>query len=51
MFANNVFDKRFAQGIGNGTSGFSGVTGALGSSWTVPRAGFRYYGARVDVKF
>lgn len=51
MFANNVFDKRFAQGIGNGTSGFSGVPGALGSSWTVPRAGFRYYGARVDVKF
>lgn len=51
MFANNVFDRRFAQGIGNGTSGFSGVPGALGSSWTVPRAGFRYYGARVDVKF
>jgi iron complex outermembrane receptor protein len=51
LFANNVFDKRFAQGIGNGTSGFSGVVGALGSTWTVPRAGFRYYGARVDVKF
>ena len=50
-FANNLFDKQFAQGIGNGTSGFSGVAGALGSSWTVPRAAFRYYGARVDVKF
>jgi len=50
-FANNIFDKRYAQGIGNGTSGFSGVPGALGSSWTVPRAAFRYFGARVDVSF
>ncbi len=32
MFVNNAFDKRFAQGIGNGTSGFSGVPGALGST-------------------
>jgi iron complex outermembrane receptor protein len=50
-FANNVFDERFAQGIGNTTSGFSGVTGALGSTWSIPRDGFRYFGARVDVKF
>jgi iron complex outermembrane receptor protein len=50
-FVNNAFDKRYAQGIGNTTSGFSGVPGALGSTWTVPRAAFRYFGARVDVNF
>ena len=50
-FVNNAFDKRYAQGIGNTTSGFSGVPGALGSTWTLPRAAFRYYGARVDVSF
>jgi iron complex outermembrane receptor protein len=50
-FVNNAFDKRYAQGIGNTTSGFSGVPGALGSTWTLPRAAFRYVGARVDVSF
>jgi iron complex outermembrane receptor protein len=51
VFANNLFDERFAQGIGNTTSGFSGVPGAVGSTWGVPRAAFRYFGARVNVNF
>ena len=50
-FVNNAFDQRYAVGLGNGTSGFSGLPGALGSSWSVPRAAFRYFGARVDVSF
>jgi iron complex outermembrane receptor protein len=50
-FVNNAFDERYAVGIGNGTSGFSGVPGALGSSWSIPRSAFRYFGARVDVTF
>jgi iron complex outermembrane receptor protein len=50
-FVNNAFDERYAVGIGNGTSGFSGVPGALGSSWSIPRSAFRYFGARVDVSF
>jgi len=51
VFAKNLFDKRYAQGIGNGTSGFSGVPGAVGSTWGVPRAAWRYLGARIDVSF
>jgi iron complex outermembrane receptor protein len=51
VFVDNVFDKRYANSIGNGTSGFSGVPGAVGSTWSLPRDAFRYFGARVDVKF
>jgi len=51
VFVDNAFDKRYAVGIGDGTAGFSGITGALGSSWTPPRDAFRYYGGRVDVSF
>jgi iron complex outermembrane receptor protein len=51
LFVDNAFDKRYAESIGNTTSGFSGIAGALGSTWTVPRDGFRYYGARVDLSF
>jgi len=52
FFVDNAFDKRYTVGIADTTSGFSalGVT-AFGSTWTVPRDAFRYYGARVDVKF
>jgi iron complex outermembrane receptor protein len=50
-FVNNAFDKRYAVGLADTTSGFSGVTGALGSTWTPPRDAFRYYGVRVDVSF
>ena len=51
LFVDNAFDKRYAVGIGDGTAGFSGITGALGSSWTPPRDAFRYFGGRVDVSF
>jgi iron complex outermembrane receptor protein len=51
LFAKNLFDKRYTQSIGNTTSGFSGVTGATGSTWGVPRAAWRYLGARIDVNF
>jgi len=51
VFVDNAFDKRYANSIGNGTAGFSGVVGALGSSWSLPRDAFRYFGARVDVSF
>jgi len=51
VFVDNAFDKRYANSIGNTTSGFSGVTGALGSTWSLPRDAFRYFGARVDVSF
>jgi len=51
VFVDNAFDKRYAVGLGDGTAGFSGITGALGSSWTPPRDAFRYFGGRVDVSF
>ncbi|MDB5455099.1 MAG: TonB-dependent receptor, partial [Caulobacter sp.] len=52
LFANNLLDKRYAQGLGNGTSGFSapGVT-AAGATWFPGRDAFRYVGARLDVGF
>jgi len=50
-FVNNAFDKRYAVGLADTTSGFKGVAGAVGSTWTAPRDAFRYFGARVDVKF
>jgi iron complex outermembrane receptor protein len=50
-FVDNAFDKRYANSIGNTTAGFSGVPGALGSTWSLPRDAFRYFGARFDVRF
>jgi iron complex outermembrane receptor protein len=51
-FANNLFDKHYAQGLGNGTAGFSapGVT-TVGTNWFPGRDSFRYAGARLDVNF
>lgn len=53
VFANNLFDKRYAQGIGNGTSGYSNpaIPTALGRTWLPGRDAFRYFGARLDVNF
>jgi iron complex outermembrane receptor protein len=52
-FANNLFDKRYAQGLGNGTSGYSNpaIPTALGKTWFPGRDAFRYFGARLDVNF
>ena len=53
LFVNNAFDKHYATGLADSTSGFSaaGVTGVFGSTWTPARDAFLYYGIRVDVKF
>ena len=53
VFANNLFDKRYAQGIGNGTSGYSNpaIPTAQGRTWFPGRDAFRYFGARLDVNF
>ena len=52
-FANNLFDKRYAQGLGNGTSGYSNpaIPAATGKTWFPGRDAFRYVGARLDVNF
>jgi iron complex outermembrane receptor protein len=52
-FANNLFDKRYAQGLGNGTSGYSNpaIPTAQGRTWFPGRDAFRYFGARLDVNF
>ncbi|MNL54588.1 TonB dependent receptor [compost metagenome] len=52
-FANNLFDKRYAQGLGNGTSGYSNpaIPTARGKTWFPGRDAFRYFGARLDVNF
>ena len=50
-FVDNAFDKRYANSIGDTTSGFSGVPGAVGSTWRPARDAFRYFGARFDVSF
>jgi iron complex outermembrane receptor protein len=52
-FANNLFDKRYAQGLGNGTSGYSNpaIPTAAGRTWFPGRDAFRYFGARLDVNF
>jgi iron complex outermembrane receptor protein len=52
-FANNLFDKRYAQGLGNGTSGYSNpaIPTATGKTWFPGRDAFRYFGARLDVNF
>jgi iron complex outermembrane receptor protein len=50
-FVDNAFNKQYAIGLNDTTSGFSGVTGAIGTSWTLPRDAFRYFGVRFDVKF
>lgn len=53
IFANNLFDKRYAQGLGNGTSGYSNpaIPTAVGKTWFPGRDAFRYVGARLDVNF
>jgi iron complex outermembrane receptor protein len=52
VFVNNLFDKHYAVGIGNTTSGFSapGVI-ASGTNWQPARDSFRYAGVRLDVGF
>ena len=52
-FATNLFDKRYAQGLGNGTSGYSNpaIPTAAGKTWFPGRDAFRYFGARLDVNF
>jgi iron complex outermembrane receptor protein len=51
-FVNNLFNKHYAVGIGNTTSGFNapGVT-AFGTSWQPARDSFRYVGVRLDAGF
>jgi iron complex outermembrane receptor protein len=56
VFVNNAFDKHYAVGIGDTLSGFAasgggGTAGLYGSTWLPARDSFRYYGARIDVKF
>jgi len=56
LFVNNAFDKHYAAGISDTTSGFAPagggtVVGAYGSSWTPARDSFMYYGIRVDLKY
>jgi iron complex outermembrane receptor protein len=52
VFVNNLFNKHYAVGLGNTTSGFSapGVT-AIGTNWQPARDSFRYAGVRLDVGF
>jgi iron complex outermembrane receptor protein len=53
LFLDNAFNKHYAVGLADSTSGFSapGVTGVYGSTWTPARDSFLYYGLRVDLKF
>jgi iron complex outermembrane receptor protein len=54
LFVNNAFDKHYAVGLTDGTAGFSAAGGSaagVGTSWTLPRDAFRYWGGRVDVQF
>jgi iron complex outermembrane receptor protein len=56
LFVDNAFDKRYAVGINDITSGFlrAGGTAAPGSSGTsamLARDAFRYFGGRIDVQF
>ena len=53
LFLDNAFNKHYAVGLADSTSGFSapGVTGVYGSTWTPARDSFLYYGIRVDLKF
>ncbi|WP_206243693.1 TonB-dependent receptor [Novosphingobium terrae] len=52
VFVNNLFDKHYAVGLGNTTSGFSapGVV-ASGTNWQPARDSFRYVGVRLDMGF
>lgn len=52
VFVNNLFDKHYAVGLGNTTSGFSapGVV-AAGTNWQPARDSFRYVGVRLDMGF
>jgi hypothetical protein len=46
-------DLKLSGPIENTTSGFSSssVPNAVGSTWSLPRDAFSYFGARVDVSF
>jgi iron complex outermembrane recepter protein len=52
LFINNLFDKHYAN---TGFVGYPGYSSALpgtgNSTWTPARDAFRYYGARLDLKF
>jgi iron complex outermembrane recepter protein len=50
-FVDNVFNKQYAIGLNDTTSGFNGIPGAVGTTGTLPRDAFRYVGARFDVSF
>jgi iron complex outermembrane recepter protein len=56
VFVDNAFNNHYAVSIADSLSGFSasgggGTAGLYGSTWSPARDSFRYYGARVDVKF
>ena len=56
VFVDNAFNNHYAVSIADSLSGFApagggSTTGLFGSTWTPARDSFRYYGARVDVKF
>jgi len=56
VFVDNAFNNHYANGIADSLAGFAaagggGTAGIYGSNWTPARDSFRYYGARVDVKF
>ena len=56
VFVDNAFNNHYAVSIADSTSGFTGaggtaVAGQTGTTWTPARDSFRYYGARVDLKF
>ena len=56
VFVDNAFNNHYAIGIADSLSGFApagggSTTGLYGSTWTPARDSFRYYGARVDLKF
>ncbi|WP_034159107.1 TonB-dependent receptor [Sphingomonas sp. ERG5] len=52
LFVNNAFNRHYAVGLGNTTSGFSapGVI-AAGTTWQPARDSFRYAGIRLDANF
>lgn len=53
LFANNLFNKHYASGLGNTASGFVSSNGGVvtGTSWQPARDSFRYLGTRVDLNF
>ena len=56
LFVDNAFDKRYSVGTGDITSGFlraggATVPGSSGTTATLARDAFRYFGGRIDVQF